>query len=341
MLVIDGKVELTSDGSVVDIVRPGDFFGERALLGAAKRGMGAEAAEPTTVAVLSRSSFEAILADSEELAAKVSWNFLIRMMGKLRHMDEVQFRNPQLASIAQSSGGGDLDDTSDLSKDANSTQQSTERRSSQSDSIEQTSDLSEEARKAQAAQSSGGASDEEERSDNGEATDSTERRTSSSGKPADVSDASETSTRVTNATKPTERRSGSVGTSEAETSGSRAGVGPPSWDPNDDTLVPSDRDPNDDTLVPGKKMGGGDSDADDSDGEDSNGDGASADGSDASIGASSSGAKVLKKGNASTDEVDSSTSGNADSDAGTAEEEEAMRETIQFEEIDPESINRD
>ncbi|MFB6371834.1 MAG: protein phosphatase 2C domain-containing protein [Bradymonadaceae bacterium] len=125
MVVIDGNVELVRDGKVVDVVGPGDFFGERALLGDAQGGLVAETGADSTIAVFARSDFEAILAESEQLAAKISWNFAVRLMGKLQHLDEVEFRNPQLASMAQSTSGERLDDTGDYpSEDRASTQSS-------------------------------------------------------------------------------------------------------------------------------------------------------------------------------------------------------------------------
>ena len=92
--VVDGEVELTERTGETERVGPGDFFGERALMGAASKGVKAVTRESTRIAHLSRERFEALLQTNIELAAKLTWNCLTGVMGRLSGLSELEYRNP-------------------------------------------------------------------------------------------------------------------------------------------------------------------------------------------------------------------------------------------------------
>jgi serine/threonine protein phosphatase PrpC len=92
--IVDGEVKLTERSGSSERIASGDFFGERALVGAASQGLKAVTTEPTRMAHLSRQRFEAILGANIELAAKITWNFLSGVMERLGDLGELDYRHP-------------------------------------------------------------------------------------------------------------------------------------------------------------------------------------------------------------------------------------------------------
>ncbi len=95
VVVAAGSVELTDGDQAVDVVGPGEVFGERALFGASPSSTAATVREPTAVAALPREEFESLLGEDHELAAKLAWNFLQCSMETLSHLETAWYRHPE------------------------------------------------------------------------------------------------------------------------------------------------------------------------------------------------------------------------------------------------------
>ncbi|HUR73726.1 MAG TPA: cyclic nucleotide-binding domain-containing protein [Sporichthya sp.] len=82
-VVVAGTAEVTRDGAVVDVVGPGDFFGELAMLDRAPRNATVTATEAMELLVFSRSDFEAVLFDAPLMTRRL----LTAMARRLRGLD--------------------------------------------------------------------------------------------------------------------------------------------------------------------------------------------------------------------------------------------------------------
>ena len=70
-VVTGGALEIRIDGRAVNVLGPGSFLGELALLFGAPRNAGAVALEPTTLLVMEREDFAALLAEQPAVESKV------------------------------------------------------------------------------------------------------------------------------------------------------------------------------------------------------------------------------------------------------------------------------
>jgi CRP/FNR family transcriptional regulator, cyclic AMP receptor protein len=70
-VITAGALEIRIDGRAVNILRRGDFLGELALLFGAPRNASAVALEPTTLLVMNKDEFTALLADQPAVESKV------------------------------------------------------------------------------------------------------------------------------------------------------------------------------------------------------------------------------------------------------------------------------
>ena len=70
-LIVDGTVEVRSDGRVLSRLGPGQFFGEMALLDGQSRSADVVALEPSRCLALSSWNFNAIVSDHPKIALKL------------------------------------------------------------------------------------------------------------------------------------------------------------------------------------------------------------------------------------------------------------------------------
>jgi CRP-like cAMP-binding protein len=70
-VITAGALEIRIDGRAVNVLGPGDFLGELALLFGAPRNASAIALEPTTLLVMDKEDFTALLAEKPDLESKL------------------------------------------------------------------------------------------------------------------------------------------------------------------------------------------------------------------------------------------------------------------------------
>lgn len=70
-VVTSGALEIRVDGRVINMLGPGDFVGELALLFGAPRSASAFATEPTSLLVMDKDSFSALLAEQPAVEDKL------------------------------------------------------------------------------------------------------------------------------------------------------------------------------------------------------------------------------------------------------------------------------
>jgi CRP-like cAMP-binding protein len=71
VILLDGEVEIASDGKVIAVRGPGDYLGEIALLDDRARTATVTAKTDATAEVLSRAEFVTLLADAPELSSRI------------------------------------------------------------------------------------------------------------------------------------------------------------------------------------------------------------------------------------------------------------------------------
>ena len=79
-VVIEGEAAVTIDGDEIDVVGPGGFFGEMALLDGGPRVATVTATTPMRLLVMSRAEFVDVLTDVPSVARKI----LVAVGGRLR-----------------------------------------------------------------------------------------------------------------------------------------------------------------------------------------------------------------------------------------------------------------
>ena len=82
-LIVNGKAEVSRDGTTVAELGPGQYFGELALLDGAGRNATVTATEPTDLLVLGQREFAAVLDSHPGVARKL----LTQMAARLREAD--------------------------------------------------------------------------------------------------------------------------------------------------------------------------------------------------------------------------------------------------------------
>jgi CRP-like cAMP-binding protein len=70
-VILDGKVDITKGGRLVNTMGPGDFFGELAMLGKVPRSATATAAAPTRLLVVGHREFTSLLTSHPTIRDKV------------------------------------------------------------------------------------------------------------------------------------------------------------------------------------------------------------------------------------------------------------------------------
>ena len=84
-VIVAGKASVTRRGKRIAELRPGDFFGELALLDNAPRDATVTALTPMEVIVLTRAEFNAALAEAPRMTRKL----MTGMAHRLRQLDEL------------------------------------------------------------------------------------------------------------------------------------------------------------------------------------------------------------------------------------------------------------
>jgi CRP/FNR family cyclic AMP-dependent transcriptional regulator len=87
-LVLDGAVEIRSDGNTLSRLGPGQFFGEMSVVDAQPRSADVVAVEPSRVLVLSAWSFKSLVSERPRIAVKIMQEFVRRLRNTDRALSE-------------------------------------------------------------------------------------------------------------------------------------------------------------------------------------------------------------------------------------------------------------
>ena len=87
-LVLDGAVEIRSDGNTISRLGPGHFFGEMSVVDAQPRSADVVAVEPSRVLVLSSWSFKSLVSERPRIAVKMLQEFVRRLRNTDRALSE-------------------------------------------------------------------------------------------------------------------------------------------------------------------------------------------------------------------------------------------------------------
>jgi CRP-like cAMP-binding protein len=87
-LVLDGAVEIRSDGNTISRLGPGQFFGEMSVVDAQPRSADVVAVEPSRVLFLSAWSFKSLISERPRIAVKMLQEFVRRLRATDRALSE-------------------------------------------------------------------------------------------------------------------------------------------------------------------------------------------------------------------------------------------------------------
>ena len=87
-LVLDGAVEIRSNGNTLSRLGPGQFFGEMSVVDAQPRSADVVAVEPSRVLVLSAWSFKSLVSERPRIAVKMLQEFVRRLRNTDRALSE-------------------------------------------------------------------------------------------------------------------------------------------------------------------------------------------------------------------------------------------------------------
>ena len=87
-LIVDGTVEVRSDGRVLSKLGPGQFFGEMALLDGQPRSADVVALEPSRCLAMTSWSFNAIISEHPKMALKMLQEFARRLRMNAQNLSE-------------------------------------------------------------------------------------------------------------------------------------------------------------------------------------------------------------------------------------------------------------
>jgi len=87
-LVLDGAVEIRSDGNTLSRLGPGQFFGEMSVVDTQPRSADVVAVEPSRVLVLSAWAFKSLVSDRPRIAVKMLQEFVRRLRNTDRALSE-------------------------------------------------------------------------------------------------------------------------------------------------------------------------------------------------------------------------------------------------------------
>lgn len=78
-LILEGAVEVRSDGKPLSKLGPGQFFGEMSIIDNQPRSADVIAVEPSRVLILSAWSFKTLISDNPKIALKMMQEFVRRL----------------------------------------------------------------------------------------------------------------------------------------------------------------------------------------------------------------------------------------------------------------------
>jgi CRP-like cAMP-binding protein len=78
-LILDGSVEIKSDGKTISKFGPGQFFGEMSVIDNQPRSADVVAIEPSRCLILSAWSFNALISENPKIALKMLQEFVRRL----------------------------------------------------------------------------------------------------------------------------------------------------------------------------------------------------------------------------------------------------------------------
>jgi CRP/FNR family cyclic AMP-dependent transcriptional regulator len=87
-LVLEGAVEIRSNGSTLSRLGPGQFFGEMSVVDTQPRSADVVAVEPSRVLVLSAWSFKSLVSERPRIAVKMLQEFVRRLRNTDRALSE-------------------------------------------------------------------------------------------------------------------------------------------------------------------------------------------------------------------------------------------------------------
>jgi CRP/FNR family cyclic AMP-dependent transcriptional regulator len=87
-LIVDGTVEVRSDGRILSKLGPGQFFGEMALLDGQPRSADVVALEPSRCLAMSSWSFNGIVSEHPKIALKMLQEFVRRLRVNAQSISE-------------------------------------------------------------------------------------------------------------------------------------------------------------------------------------------------------------------------------------------------------------
>jgi CRP/FNR family cyclic AMP-dependent transcriptional regulator len=87
-LIVDGTVEVRTDGRVLSKLGPGQFFGEMALLDGQPRSADVVAIEPSRCLAMSSWSFSGIVSEHPKIALKMLQEFVRRLRMNAQNISE-------------------------------------------------------------------------------------------------------------------------------------------------------------------------------------------------------------------------------------------------------------
>jgi len=87
-LIVDGTVEVRSDGRILSKLGPGQFFGEMALLDGQPRSADVVALEPSRCLAMTSWSFSGIISEHPKMALKMLQEFTRRLRMNAQNLSE-------------------------------------------------------------------------------------------------------------------------------------------------------------------------------------------------------------------------------------------------------------
>ncbi|MGP8070377.1 MAG: cyclic nucleotide-binding domain-containing protein [Candidatus Bathyarchaeia archaeon] len=87
-LVLDGAVEIRSNGKILSKLGPGQFFGEMSVVDTQPRSADVVAVEPSRVLFLSSWSFKSLVSERPRIAVKMLQEFVRRLRSTDRALSE-------------------------------------------------------------------------------------------------------------------------------------------------------------------------------------------------------------------------------------------------------------
>lgn len=87
-LVLDGAVEIRSDGNTLSKLGPGQFFGEMSVVDTQPRSADVVAVEPSRVLFLSAWAFKSLVSERPRIAVKMLQEFVRRLRNTDRALSE-------------------------------------------------------------------------------------------------------------------------------------------------------------------------------------------------------------------------------------------------------------